>query len=586
MLEGEYSKKDEINRRVFFLIIIKFFSFLFLILRIFWLQFIEYKKYDLLSKKNRIRVISIHPTRGVIRDCNNNILASNKYYYRILFDKKIIKNWQSTLDIVFNILQTNIETQNLINHKISSYKGNSPISIFDNISWKELSLIEENSYDLEGVYVDKNVSREYHFTPYISHLLGYIGFKKNSNPSESQNIKEGIKGAEKAFNGDLRGNFGYKEIEVNAHGKLIKNLKTIESKKGSDLTLSIDANLQERIFKILPPNNSIIILSDIKTGKIKSLISKPSFDNKIFTTNISKTEWNKLINGEDSPLLNRAIQGRYSPGSVFKIVTILAALEAGISEDFSHYCTGSSYLGDHFRCWNKAGHGMLDMQSAIARSCNHYIYSLAEKIGHKTIILMAKRLRLDQLSGIEDLGGEVKSFLPSPEWKKEKYNKKWNFADTLNFCLGQGSIQLTPLILNQLISTIANNGDIILPSISKHSVSVTIPTGIKKEHFIFLKKALFDVVNKPWGTAYKNRITGLNGEMSGKTGTVQVVSKAHKNEDLNNADYNKRNHSVFLGYYPACEPKYSITVFVEHGGAGGNLAAEIAKNSFLITQSL
>jgi penicillin-binding protein 2 len=586
MVEGEYSKKDEINRRVFFLIIIKFFSFLCLILRIFWLQFIEYKKYDLLSKKNRIRVISINPIRGIIRDCNNNIVASNKYHFRILFDKKIIKNWKSTIDKLFNILQTNIETQRLINQKISDYKGNKPISIFDNITWKELSLIEENSYELEGVYIDKDIIREYRFVPYISHLIGYIGLKKNINSTENQNLKEGIKGVEKAFNVDLRGKFGYKEIEVNAHGKLIKNLKTIESEKGSDITLSIDATLQERIVKILPPNNSIIILSDIKSGKIKSLISKPSFDNKIFTTNISKTEWNKLVNGQDSPLLNRAIQGRYSPGSVFKIVTILAALEAGISENFSYYCTGRSYLGDHFRCWNKSGHGMLDMESAIARSCNHYIYCLAEKIGHQAIIKMAKRLRLDQLSGIEDLGGEVKSFFPTIEWKKEKYNKKWNFADTLNFCLGQGSIQLTPIILNQLISTIANDGNIILASICKHSIPVIISTGIKKDYFTFLKKALFDVVNKPWGTAYKNRISDLNAQMSGKTGTVQVISKSNKHEDLNNADYNKRNHSVFLGYYPASEPKYSITVFVEHGGAGGNLAAEIAKNSFLITQSL
>jgi penicillin-binding protein 2 len=583
MFEGEYSKKEKINRRIFFFLIIKFLSFFLLIMRIFWLQFFEYKKYDILSKKNRIRVIPILPIRAAVKDFNNNIIAANKYSYRVLLDKKLIPDWEKKLDRLFAILEITQEVKDFIIAKVVSHKGSRPIMIFDNITWQELSAIEENLYNLEGIYIDQDIVREYGFIPYMSHVIGYIGYKKTNQDNYNRDLKEGIRGAEKAFDKQLKGNFGYKEIEVNAHGKFVRTLKLFESQKGEEITLSIDANLQERIFKILPPNNSIIILSDVRNGKLRCLISKPSFDNSIFNHYISKKTWNNILYEKDSPLLNRAIQSLYSPGSVFKIITILAALESGISEHFSHYCNGSPQLGKNFRCWNKNGHGVLDMESAIMRSCNHYIYALAEKIGHLPIIEIAKKLRLNKLSGIEDLGGEVKSFIPTPEWKKNRYNSKWTVADTFNFCLGQGFVSLTPIMLNQLISTLVNDGEIILPSIQSNSEPIIIQTGIKKEYFTFLKKALFNVVNKQGGTAYRNRIVSSGKQMSGKTGTVQVVSKSSENEDLNHAaDYTKRNHSVFLGYYPSLEPTHAITVFLEHGGAGGNLAAEIAKNSFLM----
>jgi penicillin-binding protein 2 len=586
MFETEYSKKDKINRRTFILVLIKLFAFFLLILRLFWLQIIESKKYKILSRKNRIRIIPISPIRGVINDSRGNVLATNQYGYRVIFDKKIVDNWKTILDKLFNILNTESDIKTLIINKISAYKGNKPITILDNINWSDLSLIEEHSSELEGIYIDTNIIRSYNFIPYLSHLIGYIGFVRN-NSSDNKDIKEGIKGVEKAFDKTLRGNFGYKEIEVNAHGKFIKNLNILPSIKGSSVNLSIEARLQEKIYNILPRNNSIVILSNLKTGKINSLISKPSFDNSVFSNYIPKATWNKLINDPDSPLINRAIQSLYAPGSVFKIVTILAALEAGISEHTSFYCNGGPYIGNYFRCWNKNGHGVLDMESAIARSCNHYIYHLAEKLGHNNIIQMAKRLRLDQLSGIEDLGGEAKSFIPTPEWKKQKFKQKWNLSDTLNFCLGQGFVNLTPITLNQLISLVVNDGIIIIPSISNNTSPKTIETGLKKESFHFLKNSLFNVVNKPFGTAYRNRIISNNDNyMSGKTGTVQVVSKSHAKEDLNYGDYMRRNHSVFLGYYPSFNPKYAITVFVEHGGAGGNFAAEIAKNSFLIAESL
>jgi penicillin-binding protein 2 len=582
MFEGEYSKKEKINRRIFILLIIKFLSFLILIMRIFWLQFFEYKKYDILSKKNRIRVIPILPIRAAIKDSNDRIIAKNRYSYRVLLDKKLVADWRNKLERLFEILETTQEARALIVAKTTPNTVSRPIMIFDNITWQELSKIEENLYNLEGIYIDQDIVRDYRFIPYMSHLIGYTGYKKTTE-YDNRDLKEGIRGIEKAFDRQLKGNFGHKEIEVNAHGKFVRTLKIFESQKGKDLKLSIDANLQERIFKILPPNNSIIILSDVRNGKLKCLISKPSFDNSIFNHYISKKTWNNLLYDKNSPLLNRAIQSLYSPGSVFKIITILAALENGISEHFSHYCSGGPQLGKNFRCWNKNGHGVLDMESAIMRSCNHYIYALAEKIGPIPIISMAKKLRLNTLSGIEDLGGEVKSFIPTPEWKKNRYSTKWTVADTFNFCLGQGFVSLTPIMLNQLISIVVNDGKIILPSIEANSEPVIISTGIKKEYFIFLKKALFNVVNKQGGTAYRNRIVSPIKQMSGKTGTVQVVSKSSGNEDLNNAtDYTKRNHSVFLGYYPSLEPTHAITVFLEHGGAGGNLAAEIAKNSFLM----
>jgi penicillin-binding protein 2 len=584
MFEGEHSKKEKINRRTFFLLLIQFFGFSLLLFRIFWLQFFESKKYQILSQKNRIRILPISPTRGIINDVNGNILANNKYCYKIIMDKQIIKNWQIELEKLFAILNSDQDIKDFIKNKISTHKGNSPIVIFDNITWQELSLVEENSCNLEGIYVDKSLTRKYNFIPYISHIIGYTGFVKN-NSSETKDIKEGIRGVEKAFDSNLRGNFGYKEIEVNAHGKFIRDLKIIESTKGSTINLSIDAVLQEKIYKMLPRNNLIVIISDVRSGKIKSLISKPSFDNSIFTNYVSKSDWRKLVDDPESPLLNRALQSLYSPGSVFKIVTILASLEAGISEYHSHYCSGNPYLGNHFRCWNINGHGVLDMESAIARSCNHYIYSLAEKVGPGPIIGMAKKLRLDNLSGLEDLGGEVKSFIPDPEWKMKRFNQRWRAADTFNFCLGQGYLRVTPIILNQLISIIANEGNIVLPSIRADGLPKIIKTNIRKESFVFLKKALFNVVNKPFGTAYRNRVVSPKGQMSGKTGTVQVISKSSSKEDLNKAEYSVRNHAVFLGYYPSNEPKYAITVFVEHGGGGGSIAAEIAKNSFLLIDS-
>ena len=578
MIEGKYSKKININRRIFIIIFLQLCGFIMIGLRLLFLQLFRYNKYQSLANKNRIRILSIPPTRGLIYDVNGDLMLTNKYNYRVVLDKRISSDYLCSVKKLFDILNISQPLREELLFKINAYQGLKPITIFNHILWDKVSLIEENAESLSGIYIDAINSREYLCSHLLCHAIGYISHNKgnlNSNMS-------GISGAERAFEGRLQGNYGYKEIEVNATGRFIRNVRIIPPTKGQDITLTINSSLQKKISEIFPPNNGVMILKEIKTGKIRSMISKPCFDNNMFLNPMSYDEWHKLSHDPNSPLINRSIQALYPAGSVFKIVTILAALESGISPYFISFCSSKPYVNGQFRCWKYHGHGTIDMEAAIHQSCNHYIYSLAHKIGPSSIIQMAKKLKLDQLSGLEDLGGEVKTFIPSPEWKRKRYKERWYLADTLNLSVGQGYISVTPIMLSNLISSIAYNGILVYPTINDNAITHQENLELNPESIDFLKKALYSAVNKPGGTAYRNRINLHDKTMSGKTGTGQVVSKSSFKDDLNKtSDFKRRNHSVFLGFYPSNAPEYSITVLIEHAGAGGNRAAALAKKVFV-----
>ena len=380
----------------------------------------------------------------------------------------------------------------------------------------------------------------------------------------------------KRYEGKLRGEFGYKQIEVNAFGKQVREIRNVESQQGEDLHLNIDVNLQQKIQPYLNKQGCSAIVMDSTNGNILILAASPVFEPNNFSK-LSQDYWQSLISDPYKPLINKTIQSTYPPGSVFKIITILAALEAGITPDKTVYCTGVSALGSNsFRCANHSVLRSLDMFDAIKYSCNTYMYEIARLIGSDKILEVARKFGLGSKTGI-DLLGEVSGLVPSKEWKNEKSKSKWSLGDTLNISIGQGFLLTTPIQLVRFGSAIASNGKLYTPRIAKNDPAFT-QVKINQKHLDILKEGMYRAVNTIGGTAYYSRILSEEHILAGKTGTSQVQAKANARDDLSRASisWHKRNHGIFIGFAPYHAPRYSILVFVDHGGGGGRAAAPIA----------
>lgn len=580
-LSSDTFKTQIVTRRAFMLGAGKLGLFSLLASRMFYMQFIREDEYKTLSDKNRISLILITPERGRIYDYSGLELAGNAASFRLLLDKTPQANYESEIQLIAQLLDLTQEQYKYIIKKSAKANYRAPITILDQLNWQQVSLIEEHKPNLSSIFIDVSQTRVYSKNFSTSHLLGYIGQVNDQKLKElklsQRDFNIGKSGLEKHYEGILRGEFGYKQMEVNAYGKYIRELAHSQANKGQELHLNIDGELQEKTWPYLNRQGCSAIVMDSTNGNILLLSSTPGFDPNNFSK-LTQEYWRSLINDSYKPLINKTVQNNYPPGSPFKIITILAALEAGYLPDKTVTCIGGACAlgGNSFRCHSKEGHGRLDMYGALKYSCNAYMYEISRLIGADKIIDMAKRFGFGMPTGI-DLPGEVSGLVPTKKWKKERFKSDWSLGDTLNLSIGQGFLLATPMQLACFSMSLANGGKLYTPLIAKGESKFR-QVDINLAYLDIVKQAMYMAVNTPGGTAYSSRNFNNLHELAGKTGTAQVQSKANANDDLSreSLQWEKRNHAMFIGFGPFKAPKYAISVYVDHGGGGGRAAAPIA----------
>lgn len=582
MLDNEILRRQLISRRAFLIGGGKVGLLSLLASKLLYMQLFKKDEYKTLSDKNRINLLLVAPMRGKIFDSSGILLATNKPCFRLMLDKSLHKNYQEQLGALPKILECSEDEYSYILKKVKNAAPRMPIMIADQLSWSQIAAIEEHKLILPSLFIDVGQARFYPEGEFAAHLLGYVGQISTQDALELgvnniSGVNVGKAGIEKYYEKNLRGQFGYKKMEVNAFGKYVRELSSENSLPGEDLHLNIDIKLQAKIWPYLHKTGCSAIAMDNRTGQVKLLASTPGFQPNNFTK-LSPDYWRSLLNDSYKPLINKTVQNNYSPGSPFKIITVLAALESGIDPSKTCLCTGASFLGTNsFRCHKKGGHGTVNMVSAIKYSCNTYMYETAKLIGADKILEVAKKFGFGSITGI-DMPSEARGFLPSRSWKKSQFKTNWSLGDSLNLSIGQGFILATPIQIARFVAAIASDGKLFTPQVIANAKPKFQQIDVKQEHLKIIKEAMYQAVNTPGGTGYYSRIIGENREIAGKTGTVQVQAKSSASDDLSRESvaWDRRNHAVFVGFGPYHDPKYSVMVFVDHGGAGGRAASPIA----------
>ncbi len=565
--------------------------------RLYYLQFVNAEKYTALSENNRIKLQLMAPARGNILDRNGKPLATSDINYRLFIDYSTIT--QQALKTTLEKLKTLIvlpekKLKMLENVKVST--ASMPDMLKEHLSWDEVSLIELHMMDLAGVTIDIGQIRYYPLLDEAAHLLGYLGAVAEDELSEDDpplmrlpDFKIGKNGVEKMLEERLRGTAGIRQLEVNVHGMPVREIGKTDSKPGENVRLTIDADLQHYAAGLVEKESASVVVMEIATGNLLSMVSLPAFDPNVFSKGISSDYWKELSRDKKAPLLNKAITGQYPPGSTFKMIVGLAALEARvITSATSVFCPGYFYLGDHkFNCWKEGGHGTVHYHEAIEQSCDTFFYTTAQRLGTEKIVEMAHRFGLGELHDI-GITGEKPGNIPTPEWKMKRFKQRWSGGDTINYAIGQGFVLATPLQLATMVARMASN--------RKVSPRLLVPAG--EENPIFESMGLSDelmrinidamsaVTNDEHGTAYSKRILDPRFQMGGKTGTSQVRKILQRGQDQNLIPWESRHHALFVGFAPVDDPKYACCVAIEHGGGGASAAAPVARDVLLRIQQI
>jgi penicillin-binding protein 2 len=614
------SKIRLIGRRMFIISAAKAVVVFGLFGRLISLQINESKKYKTLSDKNRFREWKFSPPRGLINDYFGKEIASNRQVYQL----HIIPENSENLEILFFRLKSilNLSDKNIfkIKKKIKSQKPWDPVIISDNLTWSEFSRINLFLHELQGAEPMVSVARLY-TEPSSAHVIGYVSrvSKKDLQTKAylenrvAAGTRVGKTGLENQLDYRVIGEVGYKRYEVNAFGKRIKEVSINPGKPGENFKTTLDLEVQNLSSKLLEGKAGAICVMDIYRGDVISLVSAPAFDSNKFVHGINQKDWDFLIKHRDKPLVNKAIAGLYPPGSTIKILSTISALENDIFNPKTVIqCKGHIELyGEKYHCWKKKGHGFLDMREGIKQSCDVYFYEVARKLGIDRLSETAKKFGLGK-KVLDNIMEERSGLVPNTKWKKKYIGKSWYLGETLHAGIGQGYWQVSPLQLCLMTAQVANGGYKIEPRIvlnheeekkfkdlnefiskkklfsdDKMSLYELITRFKYKSLFRnsanikFVQDALFGATNEPMGTSYRSRLTKEEFIFAGKTGTSQVRRFTEKQRELEikNEDlpYEQRDHALFVAFAPYHEPRYSISVLVEHGGSGSGRAAPIAK---------
>ncbi|MPY76554.1 MAG: penicillin-binding protein 2 [Alphaproteobacteria bacterium] len=573
--------------------------------RMYYLQVVESSHYRVLAEENRISLRLLPPPRGRILDRRGAPLATNAQNYRVVIVPEEAENIEQMLDRLDRLVQVPEHERRRIMREVRRRRAFVPVTVRENLSWEEVSRIEVNAPDLPGINIDVGETRSYPFDGAAAHVLGYVAAVSERDLTgdpllELPGFRIGKTGIERQYDLQLRGKAGNAEVEVNALGRVIRELRRQEGQPGQNVHLTIDIGLQEFVAKrVGEERRAAVVVMDAHKGDVLAMVSVPSYDPNAFNEGLSGKEWNRLITNPDTPLTNKVIAGQYAPGSTFKIAVALAALEANIPPSFRTSCYGHVQLGNQkFHCWKKGGHGSVDMLDGIKLSCDVYFYELAKRVGIDRVSAMAKRLGMGQSLDL-DIPGERNGLIPTRDWKLAAIGVPWQLGETLVAGIGQGYVLATPLQLAVMTARLVNGGFAVTPRLTlappgvdpadepPHSFP---PIGVADASRRLVIQGMVEVVNNPQGgTAFGSRITEKRFAMGGKTGTSQVrrISLAErdrgvrKNEDR---PWRERDHALFVGFAPVDAPRYVVSVIVEHGGGGSKAAAPIARDVLLEAQ--
>jgi len=572
-----------------------------LIGRLHYLQVIEADEYEMMAEENRINFVLLAPRRGRVLDRNGAELAINRQNYRVGLVPEQTSSIERTLVALAQHLPGVEAHTKRVLREAARARGHVPIMVADNLTWEQFARINVMIAELPGVFTDVGETRWYPQGPLTAHTVGYVSAVAendlNGDPLlELPGFRIGKAGLERVQEANLRGKAGNSKVEINAFGRVIRELSRKEGQPGSDVNIGLDIELQRFAMERLGEESGSACVLDAQTGEIRCLVSTPSFDPNLFNQGIPARDWVALNRHPRKPLLNKTIAGIYPPGSTFKMIVALAALEAGVvTPEFRVTCNGHTTLGDHdFHCWKRGGHGSMDMVEGLKCSCDVYFYEVSRRTGIDRIAEMANRLGLGVTLGL-DLPGEKAGLIPTRTWKKGTYGVSWTDGDTLVAGIGQGYVSSTPLQLATMAARIAS-GLAVKPRLARASNEELIAgpprLGISAASLAVVRRGMDKVVNDPnGGTAYRSRIAEAGYEMAGKTGSSQVrrITKTERQTRVRKNDerpWEERDHAWFVAYAPIAAPRYAISVLVEHGGGGSTAAAPVARDILLRAQQL
>ena len=604
-------KSDIINRRMFIIGAAKIIIFGGLITRLFSLQINENKKYLTLSDKNRIREWKLPPTRGNIVDYFGNIIAGNLKVYQLHVIPEQVENFNYLISRLKSILNLSNKRIEKIKKKRKQLKPWESLVISENLSWDEFSKINNYLYELAGVKPVMTISRDYPFDDIYTHVLGYVSQPSEIDILENEAIKEkfvpGIKvgklGLEKTLENELIGVNDIQRYEVNAYGKRISQLEYQKGKQGSKIRITLDTEVQKLCAELMKGKAGSISVMDIYTGEVIAMYSSPSYNPNSFLFGISQDEWQLIRNNPLKPLINKTLSGLYSPGSTLKPIVALSALENGIMDtNFKVQCKGKMELYDQtFHCWKEKGHGYMSLKNAMKQSCDTYFYEIARKLGVDKLKVTADKFGLGHKVLGEYFENEKAGQFPDTKWKINELNKGWVLGETLITGIGQGYTQTTPIQLCLMTAQIANGGYKIKPKIltddnqltseqvkkamqESNGIASYTPLFDDQNNIKIIQEAMFSSTNEIMGTSFKSRIDNPKYQFAGKTGTAQVkrISKRERELDLKTSQipYEERDHALYVAFGPYKNPRYSLSIIVEHGGSGSVAAAPMATKLF------
>jgi penicillin-binding protein 2 len=566
-----------------------------------YLQIDQADEFKLLAEENRINIRLIPPDRGLIYDRNGKLIANNEQNYRVVITREDAGDVDLVMRRLAGVIPITPEELERTITEVKELSAFVPVTVAERLSWEDFSKVALNAPALPGVVPEVGLSRLYPLDQDFAHVAGYVGpvSEKDLEALESPDpllkipkFQIGKIGVEKWMEDTLRGSAGTKRIEVNSAGRVMRELERSEGQPGADIRLTIDADVQNFAQARLGDESAAAVVIDVTNGDIICIASSPSFDPNLFVRGISHADYNSLMENDHRPLANKTVSGAYPPGSTFKMVTALAALEAGvITADSKVSCPGYIEFGERrFHCWKRAGHGTVNLSRSLTESCDVYYYEIAQKVGIDKIAEMGRKLGLGQRFDLP-MSAVTEGNMPDKAWKLERHKAEWRIGDTINASIGQGYVLTSPLQLAVMTARIAS-GRAVQPRLVRMindqelPVPEAAPLGLTPDMLLAVQKGMHDVVNAERGTAKSSRIVDASMTFAGKTGTSQVrnISAAERaagvisNDDL---PWNRRDHALFVGFAPYDNPRYAVSVVVEHGGGGSTAAAPIARDIIL-----
>ncbi|MGY6633320.1 MAG: penicillin-binding protein 2 [Alkalilacustris sp.] len=565
------------------------------------IQVAEADQFRLLAEENRINIRLIPPVRGLIHDRTGTVIAGNEQNYRVVLVREDAGDVEAVLDRLARLIELSDEVVERALREARRHRPFVPVTVAERLSWDQLARVATNAPALPGITPEVGLSRHYPLAGDLAHVVGYVGAVSERDIAEQEvpdpvlqlpGFQIGRIGVERHKEAELRGRAGTRRIEVNAVGRVMRELDRKDGTAGRNVQLTIDHRLQAFVQARVAGESAAAIVMDVRNGDLLAIASSPSYDPNLFVHGISVPDFRSLLDDPYRPLVDKSVQGVYPPGSTYKMVVALAALEAGVTVPEERvFCPGHMDVsGRRFHCWKRGGHGRVSMVSALSESCDVYFYEMGQRLGIERINAMATRLGLGVRHDLP-MSSVAAGLNPTREWKRDRRGEAWQVGDTINASIGQGFVLSSPLQLAVMTARLAT-GRAVAPRLvravagAETPVAETTGLGLEARALSIVRQGMSETVNHRRGTAWNSRIVEASARMSGKTGTSQVFSitaaeraaGVRRQQDL---PWNRRNHALFVGYGPEEAPAYAVTVVIEHGGGGSSAAAPVARDVYL-----